>query len=204
VSAFRIVAAVVVAGFLSAAPAAAAPDATRLSISVSDGVSQVRDRTSLAYVATVVNDGAAAVDGRLALEVPGYARYGRAAEARVTHQVATWTVRVPPHSTVIRQATVRIGTIPAGQLRVTSLASLFLGPPTGAPAIRAADTDRIAGVQDPPATPVPQPITSDRPVAGRDAGPNGWLVVGLPLLGLAGLAGIGWSVWWRRHLRRPA
>jgi hypothetical protein len=199
----RIVTAVVVAGFASAAPApgAAAPDATRLSISVSDGVSQVRDKTSVAYIATVVNDGAAAVSGKLVLEVPEYARYGRAREAKVTKQVASWTVEVLPHSTVARRATAKIGTIPPGQLRVTSLASLFLGPVTGAPAIRAADSDRIAGVVDPPAIPLPQP-TSKRPAAAAtgpdDGGSSTWVLVGGPVLA-AGLAGLAGLVWWRRR-----
>jgi hypothetical protein len=198
----RIVTAVVVAGFVSAAPAAAAPDATRLSISVSDGVSQVRDKTSVAYVATVVNDGAVAVTGKLVLEVPEYARYNRAHEAKVTKQVASWTVQVPAHSTAARRASVTIGTIPSGQLRVTSLVSLFVGPVTGAPAIRAADSDRIAGTVDPPATPLPQPM-SQQPSAAA-TGPQGggsstWVVVGLPVLGAAGFAGLAGLVRWRRR-----
>jgi hypothetical protein len=202
VALLRIVTAVVVAGFVSAAPAAAAPDATRLSISVSDGVSQVRDKTSVAYVATVVNDGAAAVTGKLVLEVPDFARYGGAHDAKVTKQAASWTLRVPPHSTMARRATVKIGTIPSGQLRVTSLASLFLGPVTGVPAIRAADSDRIAGVVDPPATPLPQPA-GQKPSAAA-TGPEGggsstWVVVGLPVLGAVGLAGLVGLVWWRRR-----
>jgi hypothetical protein len=196
-----IVTAAVVAGLASAAPGAA-PDATRLSIRMSDGVTQVTDRSSVAYVATVVNDGAAPVNGKLVLEVPKYARYNRAYEAKVTKQVASWTVRVPAHSTATRRARVTIGTIPSGQLRVTSLASLFLGPVTGAPAIRAADSDRIAGAVDPPATPLPRP-TSQKPSAAA-TGPEGggsstWVVVGLPVLGAAGLAGLAGLVWWRRR-----
>jgi hypothetical protein len=197
-----IVTAAVVAGLASAAPAAAAPDATRLSIRMSDGVTQVTDRSSVAYVATVVNDGAAPVNGKLVLEVPKYARYNSAYEAKVTKQIASWTVQVPAHSTAARRVSVTIGTIPSGQLRVTSLASLFLGPVTGAPAIRAADSDRIAGAVDPPATPLPQ-ATSQKPSAAA-TGPEGggsstWVIVGLPVLGAAGFAGLAGLVWWRRR-----
>jgi hypothetical protein len=201
VALLRIVTAVVVAGFVSAAPAAGASDATRLSISVTDGVSQVRDKASVAYVATVVNDGTAAVSGQLVLEVPEYARYARAREAKVTKQIASWIVRVLPHSTVARRATAKFGTIPSGQLRVTSLASLFLGPVAGAPAIRAADSDRIAGVVDPPATPLPQPTRPTLPAAATGPGDGGWsawVVVGLPVLA-AGIAGLAGLVWWRRR-----
>ncbi len=197
----RIVAAVAVAGFLSAVPAAAAPAATRLSISVSDGVSQVRDKTSVAYVATVVNAGTAPVTGRLVLEVPQYARYGRVRAATVVHRTASWTVRVQPGATVRRRAPVRIGTIPSGQLRVTSLASLFLGSVTGSPAIRAADSDRIAGVVDPPATPVRSPVSRARAAPpGRDhRGAGAWLWLGLPSVGLAAAAVAGLLVWRRRR-----
>jgi hypothetical protein len=135
--------------------------------------------------------------------VPEYARYGGAHEAKVTKQVASWTLRVPPHSTVARQAMVKIGTIPSDQLRVTSLASLFLGPVTGVPAIRAADSDRIAGVVDPPATPVRQPASSHERAAAAsghgDGAANTWLVVGLPVLGVAGLAGLAGLVRRRRR-----
>jgi hypothetical protein len=205
VALLRIITAVGVAGFVSAAPAAAAPNstgpaATRLSISVSDGVSQVADRTSVSYVATVVNDGADTVEGRLVLEVPAFVHYGRARAAKVTKQVASWAVRVPPNSKVTRRLAARIGTIPSAQLRVTSLASLFLGPVTAAPAIRAADSDRIAGVVDPPGTRVPKPTTHTRAVAPTGHDDSSTLpVAGLVFLGAAGLAGFAAVVRWRRR-----
>jgi len=208
-----IAAAAVLTGGLGAAvaagavaPAVAAPGPTRVSISVSDGVAQVRDRSSVAYVATVVNDGDAAVSGRLVLEVPAFARYRHAPAATVRRQEASWTVRVPAHSTVSRRAGVRIGTIPSGSLRVTSLASLFLGPVTAAPAVRAADSDRIAGVEDPPATPLPRSSSATPPASHRPAAADRhsdssstWAVVGLPIAGGVGLAGLAGLVWWRRR-----
>ena len=199
-------AAVLIGGLGAAVPAGAAPGATRVSIRVSDGVAQVRDRSSIAYVATVVNDGDAAVTGKLVLQVPEFAHYRHAPAATVRRHEASWTVRVPAHSTVSRQAGVRIGAIPSGNLRVTSLVSLFLGPVTAAPAVRAADSDRIAGVDDPPATPLPRspsptPPTRHRPAAaGRHHGSsNTWAVVGLPVVGGVGLAGLAGLVWWRRR-----
>ena len=201
------VAAVVVGAVGAAAPAAATPGPTRVSISVSDGVAQVRDRSSVAYVATVVNDGDAAVAGRLVLQVPQFARYRQASAATVRRHEASWTVHVPAHSTLTRRASVRIGAIPSGSLRVTSLASLFLGAATAAPAVRAADTDRIAGVSDPPATPLPQPA-SRTPSAGRSAvaagrhrasSSNTWALVALPVTGAVGLGALVGLVWWRRR-----
>jgi hypothetical protein len=195
------VTAVVVAGLVAAAPSGAAPDATRLTISVSDGVSQVTDKASVAYVATIANDGAAAVSGTLVLQLPPYARYGRVSEAKVTKHVATWTVRVPARATVVRRANATLGIIPSDQLRVTSLASLYLGPVAGSPAIRAADTDRITGVDDPPVRPVRQ-SASRAPAAsgGHGGGSREGLVVGLPLVGGAGLAGLTALWWWRRRV----
>ena len=177
-----------------------------MSIRVSDGVASVRDRSSVAYVATVVNDGDAAVTGKLVLQVPEFARYRHAPAATVRRHEASWTVRVPAHSTVSRQAGVRIGAIPSGNLRVTILASLFLGPATATPAVRAADSDRIAGVEDPPATPLPRSPSATPPISHRSAAaePHSessgtWCVVGLPVVGGVGLAGLAGLVWWRRR-----
>jgi len=199
-------AAVLIGGLGAAVPAGAAPGATRVSIRVSDGVAQVRERSSIDYVATVVNDGDAPVTGKLVLQVPEFARYRPVPSATVLRREASWTVHVPAHSTVTRQAGVRFGAIPSGNLRVTSLASLFLGPVTAAPAVRAADSDRIAGVDDPPATPLlrspsPTPPAGHQPAAaGRhDGSSRAWAAVALPVIGAVGLAALGGLVWWRRR-----
>src|SRR5690242_19022040 len=95
-------AAVLIGGLGAAVPAGAAPGATRVSIRVSDGVAQVRERSSIDYVATVVNDGDAPVTGKLVLQVPEFARYRPVPSATVLRREASWTVHVPAHSTVTR------------------------------------------------------------------------------------------------------
>jgi hypothetical protein len=190
-----------VAALVPAGRPAEAAVPPQLSITLTDGVAQTRSGQSLTYTATVTNGGAKQVKGKLVLEVPAFTSAGH---AKHSAQTVTWTMTARGDSTVTRKATVKVHTIPKGMVRVTTLASVYLGATSGVPVIRTADADRIAGVPDP--TPVtvslrPSASPTKRPAAVSAQDGNGaslWLAAGLPIVIAAGLAA-GALVWWRRR-----
>jgi len=152
------------AGGPATAAAAAAPPG--LSISIHNESGSVRSGDRLSYAATLRNDGTAAVDGRLVVTVPAYARITGATGGDLDGSDASWTVEVPAGASVTKKVSATVGDIPKGELRVTTLVSLYLGDATQ-PAIRSAEADAIAGVTDPARAVGEQPVGPNRaaPVA---------------------------------------
>jgi hypothetical protein len=207
-------AALLVAGPAVAAPAAAAP--AGLSISLSDGLTQTRSGSELTYTASIANTGTTAVKGTLQLSPPSYASYQNTAGAKLSKQLASWSVSIPAGKSVSKKVIVKLGPIPRGQLEVTTLASFYIGKVTGPPTVRTADADHIAGVSDTPRTVKPKnaPTTSlatnaanaapAAPAGKSGSGLAGWAIALIVIAGLVVVAAVGVGlVWLRRHRRRP-
>lgn len=185
---------VALAAAVSTAPAAAAP-AANLSITLTDAAQQVTSEQDVTYVATVTNGGGERFAGRLVVDLPAYARVDDAHRGRVGKHAVTWNVRIAAGKSISRTVDVHLGRIPKGDVRVTTLASLFQqGGSKTLPLIRTADADRIAGVKDPARTITSAPGAA-KPGAGSGStggdGTNWWLVAGLPAGALVVLLGAG-------------
>ena len=160
----------VVAG-LAAAPAATA--APQMSVTISDGVKTVKPGIGVTYTTEVENMGADPVDAKVVLTVPTYVQIEGAGDGTVEKSSSTWAITIAPHHTSALQLTAKIGTIPAGEVRVTAVASVYVDGATPAPLIRTADANRIQGVAD---TPAPRPDTSS-PAA--QPWPIGWIIAAI-------------------------
>jgi hypothetical protein len=154
-----VIAAGLVSGSLLSAPAATAaatadPGAmpAGLSIAISDGRAGTAPGSSSNYTATVTNGGPAAVTGKLVITLPSHATYSEATGAHIQKSDATWQVTVPPGKSVTRQATADVGRIPKGEVRVTTLATLYASDDRGRILVRAADANAIRGIVDPART----------------------------------------------------
>lgn len=163
-----------------------------LSIALTDPAAPARPHSSLTYTASLTNSGTDVFTGRLVLTVPAYLTITGTNGGRSTPHTVTWAIDVPAGGTFARTATARIGAVPRGTLRVTSLATVYHGTSVASPPlIRAAHADRIAGVTDPPPP-------ASRPAVGHHPAPNLALIV-LPAAGAALLLGGGMWLWRRRR-----
>ncbi|HWH25353.1 MAG TPA: hypothetical protein VNT53_01740 [Pseudolysinimonas sp.] len=187
-----IAAVVLIAAFIgipTTVAAAAAP--AGLSVSIGNESSDVHAGDTLAYTATVRNDGTEAVDGRLVISVPTYFRVTVAHDADRAGSDASWSVSVPPGGHVTKKLTGVLTKIPKGELRVTTLVSVYVGDETK-PAVRSAEADTIAGVTD-------TAHSVKEEAAKRPNGlPIGWIVGGVAALALMGAA----VAWWLVRRRR--
>jgi len=172
------------------AAAEAAPPAG-LSISIQRGGTEVHPGDRLTYTAIVRNDGTSPVEGRLVITVPDYLRVADAEGADRSGSDASWAVTVPAGAAVSEKLTGVLQRIPKGQLRVTTLVSLYLGDQAQA-TIRSADAAVIAGVRD------PAHAVDDRPTSPTIQ-PWFLVVAGLAILVLAA---IGALAAWRLVVRR--
>lgn len=192
-----VLASLAIAGTVAASVAAGAPP-TGLSVALTDGRSQVQSDITVTYTATLTNQGAEPVSASLVLTVPAYVTISDAPGATIAKSDATWPVTVNPGKSVKQTAVARIGAIPKGELRVTSLISVYQGKvTTGVPIIRSADTNTIKGVTD------PKTATSS---AGTTAGhssttPIVWIVIAVVVLALVAL-GLVLVARKRRHQNR--
>jgi len=176
---------------LGTATAAAAAPPVGVSISINGGSAEVRAGDRLFYIATLRNGGTSAVEGRLVITVPDFVRVADAAGADRSGSAASWDVTVPVGGTVSEKLTGVLERIPKGELRVTTLASLYLAGETQ-PTIRTADAAAIEGVRD------TARAAGDRPVTPAV---QPWLVVWIGLAILV-LAAIGALAAWRLVVRR--
>lgn len=173
------VAGAVLATLLAVGPAVAAEAAAPagLSVSIRAGNSEVRSGDRLAYTATVTNEGTSTVEGRLVITVPDFVRVVDAEGSDRSGADTSWAVTVPAGGSVSKKLIGVVDRIPEGQLRVTTLASLYLGD-APQPTIRSADAAAIEGVKDPahavgdqPAKPAAAPV------------PIIWICLGLVAVG---------------------
>lgn len=170
-------------GVLLGAPAAVAATAIApesvpagLSIAISDGVAVTDSGSTSHYTATVTNDGTAPVTGRLVITLPAPAKYTEAAGAHVEKSDAAWQVRVPAGKSVTHRVTADIGRIPKGDVRVTTLATLYASGDSTRILVRAADANAIRGVVDPAHTVGQKPAR-----AAADGGTPTSLIVGVAI-----------------------
>lgn len=183
---------------------AAAASPVKLSIALTDNRITMGASSAATYTATVTNSGTQAVSGTLVFSAPGFVQYTHVPRhGRITKHDAWWKITVPGGESVTEQATVRVRTIPKSAVRVTSLASFYIGAVSGAPVIRAADADRIHGVKEPAPAPAIKPPAANPKIGsvGAGLGAVGWSLIGAGALALAALvAGLGV---WRRRVSRP-
>jgi hypothetical protein len=154
-----------VLGLLAAAPAASA--APQMSVTITDHVKTVKPGMSLTYTTTVQNMGPDPVDTKVVLTVPSYVKIEGARDGSVEKNAGTWTVTVEPHKTSRLQLTAKVGTIPESEVRVTTVASVYVDGVKPSPLIRTADANLIRGVAD---TPTPKPGTSSPAVQSPTIG----------------------------------
>jgi hypothetical protein len=139
---------------------AAATDSSpvRLSITLTDSAASVAPHTEPTYRTSLVNAGSDAVSGWLVVSAPGYMPYVRAGvDGKITKHDLRWKITVPAGHAIIQSVRFRVLAIPKSAVRVTVLASFYLGAVTGTPVIRTADSDRIPGVADPAPAPAIKP-----------------------------------------------
>ncbi|MGO4535759.1 hypothetical protein [Leifsonia sp. 2MCAF36] len=183
------------------AATAAAPEAAPagLSIAISDGVAATASGSTSKYTATVTNDGTAPVTGKLVITLPAQAKYSEAGGAHVEKSDAVWQVTVPAGKSVTHRVTADIGRIPKGEVRVTTLATLYAADDGSRILVRAADANAIQGVVDPAHT------VGQKPAKAADSGGSpALLVVGVAIsVVLLALAATG-VVWLRRRTRRAS
>jgi hypothetical protein len=132
--------------------------AVRLSITLTDSAASVAPHTEPTYRASLINAGSDAVSGWLVVSAPGYMPSVRAnVDGKITKHDLRWKITVPAGQAVTQPVRFRVLAIPKSAVRVTVLASFYLGAVTGMPVIRTADSDRIPGVVDPAPAPAIKP-----------------------------------------------
>lgn len=131
-----------------------------LSIAISDGVAETASGLSSNYTATVTNRGSTPVTGKLVITLPSHATYSDAKGAHIDKADATWQVTVAPGKSESRRATADVGRIPKGEVRVTTLATLYASGDRAQILVRAADANAIQGVVDPAHTVGQKPKTA--------------------------------------------
>jgi hypothetical protein len=135
------------------------------------------------------------VSGTLTVTIPAYSKYVDPIAADVSGDGASWSVTVDPGKSVSRNVKVTVGTIPKGEVRVTTLATLTASDDPARIVVRTADPDLIRGVQDPA-------HTVGRPTAGAsDALARTGIVVGVIATVIVILAIV--AVWIRRRRMLP-
>jgi hypothetical protein len=165
--------------------ASAAPAPVKLSITVTDDATLIHPKSATEYSATVTNQGSRSVRGTLVLTTPDYLRYAHVrGNGKITNGDVRWKITVGAGQAVTERVTVRVQSIPKSAVRVTTLASFYLGRVTDTPVIRTADADRIPGVKDPAPVAAPRtaiPKKPHREAAASDSagfGALGWSLVG--------------------------
>ncbi len=136
------------------AASAATPDASQpapdgLSIAITDGEADVAPGASLNYTVTVTNRGTTPVAGELVISRPAFASFSKVEGSHPEKADAAWNVTIAPGTSERRHAGVVVGHIPAGEFRVTALATLYASADRSRILVRAADANAIQGVLDP-------------------------------------------------------
>ena len=165
-----LISAAALSGLIAFAAAPAASAAPEMSVTISDDVTTVKAGEALTYTTTVENMGADPVDVKVVVSVPSYLSIGDAGGGAVEKNATTWTITVAPHEKSSVKLAGKIGTIPKSEVRVTAVASVYVGD-AASPLVRSADADHIQGVAD-----TPSPRASASSSAGQQ-GINGWAIV---------------------------
>lgn len=168
-----------------------------LAVALSSDEDIVRSGDEVTLTATVSNAGAAEVPVRAVLELPSYVSVADAPDGEVTGSLTTWEVTLGAAQEKVWQADVVIGSIPDGEVRVTSVLSAFAGDQERA-LVRTAHAASIQGVAD-----TPRPIPVDAADA-RSGAPNTTLIVAITVPVVLLLAGGGIWWWQRRRVRTRA
>ena len=147
--ALLLAASLVIAPTAAAPQAADTPAAPQLSVTMSNGTETVHRGEIVTYATTVTNSGTNAVLTRVVAELPDYLTANSAKDGDLTSHAASWTETIEPGAKKTFRVSASVGTIPKRDVRVTALASVYLGNEKS-PLIRTADADRIPGVADGP------------------------------------------------------
>jgi hypothetical protein len=165
-----------------------------LSITLSDARAQTQSGASLTYTAGVTNAGADPLKATLVVTIPSYAAFVGATADHTNGANVSWTITVGAAKSITRKVTVRLGTIPKGEVRFTTIATLY---PTGSATqilVRTADPDGIRGVVDPAHSVGLPSTTNDHP--------DEVVVLAIVIVGAAVIVALALLVWIRRR-RRP-
>jgi hypothetical protein len=165
-----------------------------LSITLTDRTAQTHSGATLTYTASVTNAGANSVKGTLVITIPSYATYTGANSAGKKGADLSWPVTVGGGKEVSEKAIVKVGTIPNGEVRFTTLATLYQAGNATNILVRTADPDTIRGIIDPAHT-VRQPNTTK----GHPSQP---IVAIAIIVGVVLILGIGVALpFWKRRRR---
>lgn len=145
----QIVAVSVALAALTAPAAAAASVPQGLGVTITDSIDETTVGDRLSYDVALSNDGPAAVAARVVVTIPEFLEYVDAGDAVVNASDSSWDVTIQPGESFVTTVDAEVGEIPAGELRVTTLVSVYLDADFGSPLIRSADSNRITGVNDP-------------------------------------------------------
>lgn len=130
-----------------------------LSIAITDGKAETVSGASTTYTVTVTNRGTEPVTGELVVAVPSFVTVEKAEGSHLDKAEAAWTVTVAPGATERRRAAVTIRNIPATEVRVNTLATLYDSADRSRILVRATDAKAIRGVTDPAHTVGQKPAT---------------------------------------------
>ncbi|MDQ0614158.1 hypothetical protein QF046_001799 [Microbacterium sp. W4I4] len=164
-----------------------------LSVTLTADQDVVRSGDEVTLTATVSNTGTVEVPVRTVLELPPYVSVADASDGDVEGSHLTWEVTLGAAQEQTWEADVVIGSIPDGEVRVTSVLSAFVGDQERA-LVRTAHAASIHGVADTP-RPIPVDAVEESTV---NLGLIAVIAVPVVLLGGGGL----W--WWRRRARAEA
>lgn len=120
-----------------------------LSIAITDGKAETASGASTTYTVTVSNRGTEPVTGELVVAVPSFVTVEKAEGSHLDKAEAAWTVTVAPGATERRRAAVTVRSIPATEVRVNTLATLYDSADRSRILVRATDAKAIRGVTDP-------------------------------------------------------
>jgi hypothetical protein len=162
-----------------------------LSITLGDAKTQTQSGATLTYVASVTNAGAEPVNGMLDVTIPSYAAYVGTAAGKKEGPDIKWPVTVGAGKSVSRKVTVKLGEIPKGEVRFTSIATLYSTDSGPRILVRTADPDGIRGVVDPAHSVGVKP-------APQDQSTQLFVPIGI-VLGSLVVVGLAFLVWVRKR-----
>lgn len=176
---------------LLAAPAGAAAAEPSLAITISDGVEEARTGDTLDYTATVSNRGGETFEGVVTITPPPYLMLS-ASDADAIEGGLSWEVSIPAGESRDIRATATVGEVTGDDYQVVVTAAVAAASAPVEIIVRAADADRIPGVE------APAPVTGMTEVDTQP--PLIWAIVAAGAVVIV-VAIVGLVVWLRRRPR---
>jgi uncharacterized repeat protein (TIGR01451 family) len=164
-----------------------------ISITLSDAKAQTRPGATLTYTAAVTNAGAGALKGTLVVTIPAYSAFVGATAGHESGADIRWAITVGAGKSITKKVTVKLGTIPKGEVRFTTIATLYPAGTTTQILVRTADPDSIRGVVDPAHSVGLPPVTEARS--------NQAFILAIVILGAVVIVALVFLVWSGRRRR---